>query len=332
MVHALRGAGFTLNVLLAIGFSVVALPVAQVLHLLRIWSPMRKYTLKAIMEERLCEGKVCLVTGSNTGIGFATAKLFAASGATVILACRSKEKAEKAARQIVSDLQAVASRTSGASPVASKQVITMELDLSDLRSVNAFVEQLKREFSALDILVNNAGIGATIMHTLNVNTILRCVRSLAAGIGDVFAPKRTPQGIELVWGTNFVGPFHLTLSLLDHLQKSKRGRSLNLSSGNPVPPLSTILTILFSDTSTLSFSTSLALYFACSLSPPPPFLTPTRPRPLLHKLPPSPPLTQSALSHNSLTLNLILSYFRISLSLSPPRLLAHPPSPRVSER
>jgi NAD(P)-dependent dehydrogenase (short-subunit alcohol dehydrogenase family) len=85
----------------------------------------------------------------------------------------------------------------------------MELDLSDLRSVRSFAASFTKTYGKLDILVNNAGIN---------------------GIHTPGSSKRTAQGTEIIFGTNFVGPFALTLLLLDLLKASSAGRIVNLSS------------------------------------------------------------------------------------------------------
>ncbi|MFZ5477713.1 MAG: SDR family oxidoreductase [Myxococcota bacterium] len=82
-------------------------------------------------------GKVCIVTGANTGIGLATAKALAGMGAHVVLACRDRAKGEAAAAG-VGEL--------------------MLLDLASLRSVRAFAEDFRARFDRLDVLVNNAGL------------------------------------------------------------------------------------------------------------------------------------------------------------------------------
>jgi NAD(P)-dependent dehydrogenase (short-subunit alcohol dehydrogenase family) len=85
----------------------------------------------------------------------------------------------------------------------------MQLDLSDLRSVRSFVSAFTKSYGKLDILVNNAGIN---------------------NMQSPGSPIRTAQGTEVVFGTNFVGPFALTLLLMDLLKASAAGRIVNLSS------------------------------------------------------------------------------------------------------
>ncbi|XP_077167435.1 dehydrogenase/reductase SDR family member 13-like isoform X2 [Paroedura picta] len=90
-------------------------------------------------------GKTVLITGGNTGIGKATALDLARRGARVILACRSKARAEAA----IYDIR----RESG-----NNEVLFMRLDLADLSSVRAFADAFLRSEPRLDILINNAGI------------------------------------------------------------------------------------------------------------------------------------------------------------------------------
>ena len=90
------------------------------------------------------DGKLAIVTGSNTGLGYETAKDLAQRGAHVILACRDARKAEKAALEIIK-------RTN------NRQVDVELLDLSDLDSVRSFVKLMHAKYDKLDLLINNAG-------------------------------------------------------------------------------------------------------------------------------------------------------------------------------
>ena len=92
------------------------------------------------------DGKYVIITGANTGIGKATALNLALRGAKVILACRSIEKANAAAKEI--------REKSG-----NGNVIVKEVDLSSLASVRAFADTINRELDHVDILINNAGKG-----------------------------------------------------------------------------------------------------------------------------------------------------------------------------
>ncbi|MEM7797675.1 MAG: SDR family NAD(P)-dependent oxidoreductase [Chloroflexota bacterium] len=117
-------------------------------------------------------GKVAIVTGANSGIGYETARVLAQKGATVILACRSVEKGERAAKQI----EALGS-------IGRLQV--MALDLSDLESVRSFAAAFQRQYRQLDLLINNAGMMIPPYGT-------------------------TKQGFETQFGVNHLGHFALT--------------------------------------------------------------------------------------------------------------------------
>ncbi|KAK6296061.1 hypothetical protein J4Q44_G00337740 [Coregonus suidteri] len=90
-------------------------------------------------------GKTVIVTGSNTGIGKMTALDLSRRGARVILACRSKPRAEAALADI--------KRESG-----SNEVVFMQLDLGSLKSVRSFAENILKTEPRFDLLINNAGI------------------------------------------------------------------------------------------------------------------------------------------------------------------------------
>lgn len=134
-------------------------------------------------------GKTAIVTGSNTGIGKATALELAKRGARVILACRNKDKAEAAAYDI--------RRESG-----NNQVVFMQLDLTSFKSVRSFAETFLKSEPRLDILINNAG---------------------------VMGPGRTEDGFGMVFGVNHLGHFLLTNLLLERLQQCGPSRVLTVA-------------------------------------------------------------------------------------------------------
>jgi len=137
-------------------------------------------------------GKTAVVTGANTGIGLEAAKILAARGATVILACRDLVKAEAAASQL-----------SSATPGA--RVETLHLDLASLASIRQAAEQLRARHHHLDLLINNAGV-----------------------IHPAYA--RTEDGFELHFGTNHLGHFAFTGLLLDRLLAAPGSRIVTVSS------------------------------------------------------------------------------------------------------
>ncbi len=136
-------------------------------------------------------GRTCVVTGANTGLGYATASALARQGAEVWLLCRDPGRGQSALREI----RAASGNTR----------VHLELaDLSSPASVRAFAERFATR--RVDVLVNNAGV-------------LPATRS------------ETGDGIELTWATNVVGPFLLTTLLLPKLLAAPQGRIINISSG-----------------------------------------------------------------------------------------------------
>jgi NAD(P)-dependent dehydrogenase (short-subunit alcohol dehydrogenase family) len=139
------------------------------------------------------QGKIAIVTGSNTGIGKETARGLAARGAKVVLACRDMAKAQAARDDIA--------RTTGRDDVTA-----MALDLGSKASIRAFAEQFKASYSRLDVLVNNAGVWST-------------------------SRKTTADGFESTFGVNHLGTFLLTHELLPLLEASAPSRVVVVSSG-----------------------------------------------------------------------------------------------------
>ncbi|MFE0021702.1 oxidoreductase [Amycolatopsis sp. NPDC059021] len=86
------------------------------------------------------QGRVAVITGANTGIGFETARALARRGARVVLACRDVDKAKEAAGRIGQDVDVV------------------RLDLAALASVRAAAEELAARYERIDLLINNAGV------------------------------------------------------------------------------------------------------------------------------------------------------------------------------
>ena len=137
-------------------------------------------------------GKICIVTGANSGIGKETALGLAQMGARVVMVCRNAEKGKAALEEI--------RRESG-----SSQVDLLIADMSSQASVRALAEQIQQKYPRLDVLVNNAG-GAAPAGTLSAD------------------------GIEMTLATNHLGAALLTLLLLDLLKASAPSRIINVSS------------------------------------------------------------------------------------------------------
>lgn len=137
-------------------------------------------------------GKVAIVTGANTGIGYEIARALARKKAIVILACRNSTKGETALHRILQE-------QSGA------RVCLMSLDLADLSSIHGFARDFADSHNRADILVNSAGVMAT-----------------------PFA--KTADGFELQFGTNHLGHFALTGLLLNDILRTPHARVVTMSS------------------------------------------------------------------------------------------------------
>jgi NAD(P)-dependent dehydrogenase (short-subunit alcohol dehydrogenase family) len=168
----------------------VGINTLQVLLSLRIF---RKYVCGRKPKQVDLTGKVYIVTGSNTGIGFETAKSLVEMGATVILACRSLDRANDARTKVLEMTKA-----------APSKVIVIKLDLCGFDSVKKFVKEFKNRALPLHGLVNNAGI---MMEERNL----------------------TQDGFEMVFTANHLSHFMLTLLLIKDLEKTG-GRVVNLTS------------------------------------------------------------------------------------------------------
>jgi NAD(P)-dependent dehydrogenase (short-subunit alcohol dehydrogenase family) len=138
------------------------------------------------------KGKICLITGANAGIGKVTAQRLAEMGATVVMACRNKEKGEAARNEIKTK--------SG-----NADVELMAADLSSQAEIRRLADEFKATHDRLDVLVNNAG---------------------------VYLPKRTLtiDGLETTFAVNHLAYFLLTNLLLEVLKKSAPSRIISVSS------------------------------------------------------------------------------------------------------
>ena len=138
------------------------------------------------------KGRLVVVTGGNSGIGYEAGLALAGRNARVILAVRSVEKGEQAAQTIRQHYPAA-------------EVKVMALNLSDLKSVKGFAEAFLRANDRLDILINNAGVMAR-------------------------PEVRTDDGFEMQFGTNHLGHFALTGLLLPALKAAADSRVVTVSS------------------------------------------------------------------------------------------------------
>ena len=142
-------------------------------------------------------GKVCIITGANGGIGKATALELVRLGATVVLACRDKERGETTKAEIIS-----ASNNS--------TVELMLVDLSLQESIQKMVTSFNEKYDRLDVLINNAAV-------------YKSQRLL------------TSENLEMMLATNHLGPFLLTTLLLDKLKTSAPARVLVVTAPSTTP-------------------------------------------------------------------------------------------------
>src|SRR5437773_1849759 len=137
-------------------------------------------------------GRLAVVTGADTGLGFQTAQVLAARGASVVLAVRDTDKGKRAAAAIA-----------GTAPGAD--ITVSPLDLASLDSIRAAADQLRAQHPAIDLLINNAGV--------------------------MFPPRQaTGDGFELQFGTNHLGHFALTGLLLDQMLPVPGSRVVTVTS------------------------------------------------------------------------------------------------------
>ncbi|MFH8608179.1 oxidoreductase [Streptomyces sp. NPDC018029] len=155
-------------------------------------SNQRGWTAEQIPDQ---SNRLIVVTGANSGLGFATTRALARKGARVILAVRDEAKGQAAVEQLTAEI-----------PDAALEV--RRVDLADVDSVRAFSDELHADHARLDVLVNNAGLMAP------PNRLL------------------SPQGHELQFAANHLGHFALTGLLLDLLEAGDDPRVVTVSSPN----------------------------------------------------------------------------------------------------
>lgn len=138
------------------------------------------------------EGKTILITGANSGIGFATARNLAEQGCHIILVCRNEKRGEEA-RQYIMDA------------TGNREMDLLVADLSSQQDIRRLAEQVEQHYSKIDVLINNAG--------------------------GVFGQYQVSEdGFEMTFAVNYLAPFLLSHLLLDKLKVSGSGRIINIAS------------------------------------------------------------------------------------------------------
>jgi len=145
------------------------------------------------------KGKTVLITGANSGIGFATATALAGMGARILLVCRDARRGADA-QAAVADV---------ATEIAPKLLLA---DLSSLHDVRALADEVRRNFPRIDVLINNAA--------------------------GMFSERGlTIDGIERTFAVNHLAPFLLTNLLVDLLKASSPARIINVAAESPLGKL-----------------------------------------------------------------------------------------------
>jgi NAD(P)-dependent dehydrogenase (short-subunit alcohol dehydrogenase family)/thioester reductase-like protein len=139
-------------------------------------------------------GRTVLITGASSGIGRATAKRLAASGATVLLVARGQDQLEDTGQEIIA--------SGGSAHI-------YPADISDPESVDALIERVQAEHPRIDVLVNNAGRSIR--------------RSIALSYDRFHDFERTMQ-------LNYLGTIRLIMGLLPRMREQRSGHVINISS------------------------------------------------------------------------------------------------------
>ncbi len=140
----------------------------------------------------IMKGKICMITGANSGIGKATAIGLAKMGAKIVMVCRNKNRGEKALEDIKKECN-------------NGTIDLMIADLSTQKVIHQLVKDFKKKYQFLHVLINNAGT--------NLNK-------------RILSEDR----IEITFAVNYLAPFLLSNLLLDILQTSNPARIVNVAS------------------------------------------------------------------------------------------------------
>ncbi len=148
-----------------------------------------KFNIENIPSQK---GRIAIVTGANSGLGYETTRLLAKKDIEVVMACRNAKKAEKARNTILKEYP-------------DARLVLMTVDLTRLSSVREFAKEFLNSYHKLDLLINNAGI--------------------------MMPPyEKTEDGFESQFGVNYLSHFLLTGLLLKTLEATKDSRIVSLSS------------------------------------------------------------------------------------------------------
>jgi NAD(P)-dependent dehydrogenase (short-subunit alcohol dehydrogenase family) len=136
--------------------------------------------------------RTVVITGANAGLGYRTAVAVARTGARVVMACRSPERAARAERELVAEVPGAA-------------VVVLPLDVAEPASIRDFGILFGERVGELDVLINNAGITRIPL-------------------------ERNARGHELQLATNYLGAFAVTGTLMPYIRPDAPGRIVNVGS------------------------------------------------------------------------------------------------------
>jgi len=144
------------------------------------------------LTSEIMKGKICMITGANSGIGKATAIGLAKLGATIVMMCRNKDRGEEALEDIKKECN-------------NGNFDLLVADLSTQKAIHQLVKDFKEKYQFLHVLINNAG----------VNLSKRVL---------------TEDGIETTFAVNYLAQYLLSILLFDVLQASSPARIVNVAS------------------------------------------------------------------------------------------------------
>ncbi|HEX3898654.1 MAG TPA: oxidoreductase [Mycobacteriales bacterium] len=150
---------------------------------------MTRWTAADIPDQ---SGKVAVITGANSGLGYHTALELARRGARVVVASRSDVRGKEAVARIIAE-------------VPDSDLDLRSLDLANLANIRTFADGVASSYPSIDLLINNAGVMAIPRST-------------------------TVDGFEMQFGTNHLGHFALTGHLLPNLLGTPGARIVTVSS------------------------------------------------------------------------------------------------------
>ncbi|CAD7084127.1 unnamed protein product [Hermetia illucens] len=156
--------------------------VAGIVGALYLIRKYREYTWGWVRNKYSLKDKIYIITGANSGLGFQTARALAKRGATVVICCRSMDRANQAIEKIQAE-------------TSEGRLVALQLDLGSFASIRECASQIKTHFPQFDCLINNAGV-------------------------SVKSKQFTKENYEVHFGVNHLGHFLLFKLLEDNIRQN----------------------------------------------------------------------------------------------------------------